>query len=92
MRETWGHLAPKHRKVYALDILFAHGDYGDIVPIRVNKGELDDSPWFFDGMLEFLSSRPTSPGKLYKFAGTYTLLNNGNHRFSGRVRPARVAT
>lgn len=91
MRDTWGHLAPKHRKVYAIDILFAHGDYGDVVPVRVNKGDLDDSPWFFEGMLEFICSRRTSPGNLYKFVGTYALLTNGTHRFSGRVKLARLA-
>lgn len=89
-RATWGHLAPEPARVYVGEILFAHGEYGDIVPLRVNFKDLPDSPWFFEGMNEFIASRPTTPGKVYRFTGTYRQLRNGRHRFSGYTRLVRI--
>lgn len=56
--ETWGHLAPRagwHRG----KVLFTHGEYGDIVPLRVDIDDVDDSPWFFQGLCTFLCEAPT---------------------------------
>jgi len=91
MRQTWGHLAPKPRRRYQGYILFIHGEYGDIVPVRVAFRDLDDSPWFFEGMLDFLFSRKTRPGRVYRFIGSYMMLKNGKHRFSGRIRSVRLS-
>lgn len=85
---TWGHLAPKPRRKYRGTVLFVHGEYGDIVPVRVRFAGLDDSPWFFEGLSDFIASRKTKPGRLYLFSGTYMQCKNGTHRFSGKVRVA----
>jgi len=90
MAETWGHLAPEPRRRYPGTIVFTHGAYGDLTPIVVEFGQLPDSPWFFDGVLEFIGSRKTAPGKVYRFSGTYMMCKNGSHRFSGRTRPVRI--
>lgn len=89
---TWGHLAPIPRRTYRGTILFVHGDYGDITPIRVRFPDLPDSPWFFEGMIEFLSSRRTRPGTVYLFSGSYMQCKNGAHRFSGKVRVVNQPT
>lgn len=34
MGETWGHLAPKPSNIYTGTIMFAHSEYGDLVPLR----------------------------------------------------------
>jgi hypothetical protein len=85
--DTWGHLAPKSRKVYKGFILFAYGEYGDLMPIKVNFEDLPDSPWFFDDMLDFLWKFSDKPkGEVYRFDGTYTKLKNGKGRFVGKTQ------
>lgn len=90
MRETWGHLAPVPRRRYVGYILFAHGAYGDIVPIRANFHGLSDSPWFFSAMMDFLASRKTAPGRVYRFEGIFMAYKNGKSRFFGKTRSVKT--
>ena len=90
MRGTWGHLAPEHRKVYHGEILFAFGEYGDIIPIRCNFEGLPDSPWFYDQMTDFIAEKSKDKGTIYRFEGTYMLFKNGKCRFSGKVNKVKV--
>lgn len=90
MRNTWGHLAPEHRKVYHGEILFAFGEYGDIIPIRCNFKDLPDSPWFYDQMNDFIAEKSKDKGAIYRFEGTYMLFKNGKCRFSGKVNKVKV--
>jgi hypothetical protein len=55
-QETWGHLAPKTDKVYEGYILYALGCYGDHCVLQVEFKDLDDSPWFYDHVNEFVSN------------------------------------
>lgn len=84
MAATWGHLAPKPKK-YEGTILFAHGEYGDLVPLRAAFHGLPDSPWFFDDMTDWIFEQKTEEGKIYLFVGSYTKFKNGNCRFSGKT-------
>ncbi len=88
--QTWGHLAPTPRQKYPGTIVFAHGEYGDIAPVKVDFPGLPDSPWFFGGMNEFIGSRATVEGNVYLFSGTYMMRKNGTHAFSGKVRAIRL--
>lgn len=85
MCETWGHLAPVPRNSYRGSIVFAHGEYGDLVPLRTDFPSLPDSPCFFSDLMELISSAKTEPGRIYEFEGTYTRRKNGSHHFKGRT-------
>jgi hypothetical protein len=89
-RDTWGHLAPVHRKEYPGYLIFAIGEWGDEVPIAANFKDLPDSPWFFDHIGKFIDKfagyDKTKQGRVYRFDGTYMIYNNGNPRWRGKVK------
>ena len=87
---TFGHLAPKPMRTYQGQILFAYGEYGDIVPIKVSFDGLPDSPWFFEDMQDFICKRVKRQGQVYRFVGTYRKGKDGEGRFCGRVRMVRI--
>jgi hypothetical protein len=81
---TWGHLAPKKNKTYRGFIVFAVGCFGDdpLNPTALAcefKG-LDDSPWFFDAMADFIGDLKTKEGCVYRFDGTFN-----NYEFNGAI-------
>jgi len=88
--QTFGHLAPEHRKVYDGFIVFTYGEYGDIVVIKSDFKGLPDSPWFFDNMLDFVNKKAKKQGTVYKFVGTYMMFKNGRGRFSGKVKNVKI--
>lgn len=58
--DTWGHLAPKENKTYKGRVVFAIGCFGDdelnpVVLVSEFRG-LDSSPWFYDALMDFLST------------------------------------
>ena len=90
---TWGHLAPQPRQTYRGWILFAHSAYGgETCLINADFGDLDDSPWLYEDLQEYVEHhREVLPnnereGNVYRFDGTYTKFKNGGCRFSGKVR------
>jgi len=85
MEATWGHLAPKKRKTYRGYIVFTHSIYGDILNIANDFGELPDSPWFFQAMMDFICSQDTEQGCVYRFDGTFR-----NYQFTGTARKVSV--
>ncbi len=80
MGMTWGHLAPKKNKKYPGYILFTISAYGDIVPIRAEFKGLDDSPWFYEALQDFVYENAKEDGKVYRFDGTFR-----NYEFKGTV-------
>ncbi|MFT4064379.1 hypothetical protein [Paraburkholderia sp.] len=92
MHNTWGHLAPEPRRIYRGEILFAHGEFGDLVVLRSKFRGLPDSPWFYEHLTDFASDKAFKrrPGAVLRFEGTYTMFKNGNGRFSGKVRDVRI--
>jgi hypothetical protein len=92
MADTWGHLAPKRNKTYKGHIVFAVGCFGDdpLNPTVLScdfKG-LDDSPWFFDAMADFIGEDENrgSEGNVYRFDGVFR-----NYEFSGTIRQVFAA-
>lgn len=82
MQATWGHLAPKRNKTYQGRIVWAVGCYGkDHTPLVCEFDDLDDSPWFYDAMTEFLWAQECESGCVYEFIGTFR-----NFNFKGKVR------
>jgi len=82
MSMTWGHLHPEYRKVYKGYILFTHGAYGDITPIKCEFKDLPDSPWFFQEMEDFLYSKCVESSHFYR----------GNFRTTkGKVKVGQIA-
>lgn len=83
-KATWGHLAPRKNKTYRGQVTFALGCYGsdELNPTVLECTiEIDDSPWFFDAMIEFLESLKGEGGGVYRWDGTFK-----NYDFKGTVR------
>ena len=85
LANTWGHLAPKPQNKYEGYILFTLGAYGDITVIDCEFKDLDDSPWFYDHMYDFVCNNSQERASTYLFEGTYTMFKNGKCRFSGKI-------
>lgn len=93
MHETFGHLAVEPgSKPFPGSFLFIYGEYGDFPCIESNFPGVEDSPWFFDAMNEYIWGKikdkgPASEkGRVYRFTGTYRMFKNGVSRFSGKVK------
>jgi len=90
LSETWGHLAPEEQKVYKGHILFVHAGYGgDIVILESKFKNLEDSPWFFNAMLDYVSNyimkHKRTEGKIFRFDGTIQ-----NYKFKGKIKKVKV--
>jgi hypothetical protein len=85
LKATFGHLAPSIRKKYKGSILFAQGEYGDLVVIRADFPSLPNSPWLHDHLQDFVAERAQEAGKVYRFDGSYMMFKNGNPSFKGEV-------
>lgn len=85
MHQTWGHLAPEPRVNYSFKIVFCEGQYRDTIIIRTET-QLEDSPWLFDHMMDFICDKALETGKVYEFEGTYMMYKNGGCRFSGKTK------
>jgi hypothetical protein len=89
--ETFGHLAPTPRQTYEGWMVLTWAGYGgDLIVISAEWKDLDDSPWLFDDMQDYLGklteNNRAKRGEVYKFVGTYTKFKNGNYRFSGKLQ------
>lgn len=82
LRETWGHLAPAKNTSYRGRIVFAADAYdGSIAVISAELSGLDDSPWFYDAMMDFLREFDPPHGRVFEWRGTFR-----NYHFHGRPR------
>lgn len=101
MRDTWGHLAPVPRHTYRGFILFGYSAFGDVLMLDYDFEGLDGNPWTHDTVSEFIDRqldlrrfpKRFRSGELtvYRWTGTYTVAKNGAPRFSGKVRPQKIA-
>lgn len=89
MQDTWGHLAPSPRKLYQGSIVMAHGDYGDLVILRVDFPDLPDSPWFYEDLREFVGHQmfEVEAGTVHRFVGTYRYTKRMGGIFAGVTLP-----
>lgn len=74
MQATWGHLAPMKNTSYKGVVLFTSTAYnsGRIVLIDSNFENLDDSPWFYDFLYEWLNKCPNiERGGIYQVNCTF---------------------
>ncbi len=89
LRDTWGHLSPQPQHKYSGHILFSHTSYGYFVVINDEFEELDNSPWYYDDLHDFINkwlAKNGKAGNIYRFDGTYVKFKNENYRFSGKVK------
>jgi hypothetical protein len=83
MEDTWGHLAPIKNKSYSGRIVYTIGCYGNTpVPIFCEFNGLNDSPWFFSAIQDFMFNQKTESGIVYEFIGTFK-----NYEFKGTIKP-----
>ncbi len=68
---TFGHLAPEFGRMYTGFIIFTEGEYGHITIIQCHFKDLNDSPWFFENMNDFIEKHLAKPGAVRRFDGTY---------------------
>lgn len=87
MVDTWGHLAPKldGRKRYEGQMIFLWSPYGDVVLFDANFKGLEDSPWLYNDMMDFVHSH-VKEGKILKFIGTYQKFKDGGYQFHGNIK------
>lgn len=85
---TWWHLAPRRNKTYNGRIVYAIGCYesGELnpTPITVELPGLDDSPYFYSAINEWLQDLEDEfrkPGCVYEFIGHFK-----NYQFVGQIR------
>lgn len=73
MQDTWGHLAPKPQRKYIGFFSFAVGCFGGLSPVITSClfKNLDDSPWFFSALQEFVSTLDMEAGLVYRFDGSF---------------------
>ncbi len=83
--QAFGHLAPVRGVRYPGTMIFCQSEYGDIVCIRADFGDLPDSPWFYEDMQEYIGKKALEAGAIYRFSGYYLKYKNGGYRFSGKV-------
>lgn len=83
LHDTWGHLAPEPGQKYPGTILIAQGDYRDCIILSARFDDLDDSPWLYDDMQEFIASAPSERPAIFKWSGWYVRYKNGRCRFGG---------
>lgn len=86
--ETWGHLAPVRNKKYVGRIVYAIGcfDSGNYnpTPITVELAGLDDSPYFYEAINEWLQDLEEDyrkEGCIYEFTGVFK-----NYKFVGEIK------
>jgi hypothetical protein len=97
--QTWGHLAPKPQTIYPGFILFTHGCYGDITVIQSEFEGLDDSPWYYRALHDYVGDFIVPPrqnttkmaGGIWRFDGTCRMFKNGRIKFSGKIKPMRTS-
>lgn len=98
-QQTWGHLAPKVREVYAGHIVFTLGCHGDHTLIewefKLPDGtQLDASPWLHEDMVDFVADQIAAKknfyGGIWRFDGTFERLKNGKGRWRGKTSAMRL--
>lgn len=94
--ETFGHLAVEPGCApYPGTVLFIHGAYGDLSCVESEFPGVQDNPWFYGALQEYIWSRvkgdgvASEAGRVYRFTGTYRMFKNGVGRFSGKVKKIR---
>lgn len=93
MNATWGHLAAKRSVKHRGYILFAAGEYGDLICIKSMFKNVPDSPWFYQHVHDFIfkkAGKREQRGKVFRFDGHYRVCLNGVGQFIGKVRVVRL--
>ncbi len=79
---TWGHLAMVKNKKYNGSILFAISDWNSIGVCLIKSefdNNLEDSPWLFESLQEFISTVDLCTG-FYRWEGSVK-----NYKFKGKI-------
>ena len=83
LENTWGDLAPEKNMTYPGKIVWGTSAYaaeGTCVMFCEFEG-LDDSPWFYDVLQDFVCDHSKEDGCIYEFTGHFR-----NYKFVGKVR------
>ena len=86
--ETWGHLAPRPNRAYSGYMIFVRSTYGDTTLINAHWDDLEDSPWLYEDMQEYIDNAcdRLTDGQVYRFDGTYRKSRSGKPLFRGSNR------
>lgn len=92
LRDTWGHMAAKPKKVYTGYVIFAVGCYGGNsceavkVEFKDSRGrELDGGPWMYDAVQSLMTSQKVDRGEIYRWEGEVK-----GYKFKGHLRKLSV--
>jgi len=73
---TFGHLAPETNRAYPGVLLFTYTNWGQTEPIESNFPGMEDNPWFYRAMGDFIYELSQAHGEVvgvYRWEGTYTV-------------------
>lgn len=87
--QTFGHLAPKPKKVYEGWILFALTAFGDTCVIDFEFENLSESPWFNLDVVDHISNYTDQLPKdknfgVFKWNGCFEKSKKGDAKFDGQ--------
>lgn len=85
MQDTWGHLAPKKGRSYKGYMIWAYGGWGEIVLLDAAFTNLNDSPWLFEAMQDYIGEHLDGEG-IYKWEGQFEKLDEGCYCFGGIIK------
>ena len=85
MQNTWGHLAPRKGHSYKGYMIWAYSRYGEIVLLDADFRNLNDSPWLFEAMQEYIGENLDGEG-IYKWEGCFTKLDDELFCFGGKIK------
>lgn len=72
MRDTWGHQDAAPNVRHPGTIVFAAGEYGDLVILHVDLGaNAGYGPWFYEHVHHWLCEQPAKNGTVYRWTGWY---------------------
>lgn len=83
MADTWGYPQPHVR--YPVKMLFAYGELGDLVIVRIEHPGDCGNPFFYDDLDDWLGDLKIQKGQIYEWEGYYLKYKNGNFRFTGKL-------
>lgn len=91
MHQTWGHLGADVGR-YNGTVLFAVSQYESNTAYVVEtkfEGDVDEGPWFYSAVNDFVNARGLEPG-IYRAQATYTMCKNGVNKVTGKVKRVKL--
>lgn len=85
LSNTWGHLYSNDFKPHKGYLIYTLSAYGNFEVIDSNFEGVEDNPWLFEDLNDYISCNTKIPGSIYIFQGTYRKLKNQRCVLKGKT-------